>query len=89
MRIFNTKKSKDMYVTDFYVTGKGEFPLDMLRYDCCYPYSGEDAAKFRTPDTLEEYKALRTVRLVSCSYSGPTADRWSSFGWSASPVNNF
>jgi hypothetical protein len=69
-------------VYEYFVTGKGEFPWDMLRYDSAWPATGADAAKmalgFHNPS--EAYKGMRSTRLRS--YRPPTIDRWSSFGWS-------
>lgn len=31
-----------LHLRHFTVRGRGEFPLDMLRYDSCWPRSGED-----------------------------------------------
>ena len=72
----------------YYVTGRGEFPFHMLRYDSCWPGSGEDALKLPKPETREGYGSLRCVQM--CSYREPTVDRWSSFLWSVSakPVEN-
>ena len=33
-----------MYLTTFVVKGIGSFPLDMLRYDSCFPMSSSDVA---------------------------------------------
>jgi hypothetical protein len=62
---------------EFYVTGSRDFPFDMLRYDRCFPATGEDAYKLD-----HESRDLRTVKLLS--YNEPTPDRWMSFGWSMS-----
>lgn len=32
-----------VYRTKFVVTGKGPFPIDMLRYDRCYPVEAKDS----------------------------------------------
>lgn len=70
----------------YFVSGRGEFPYDMLRYDRAAPYSTEDAVKlgspYFTPENREELRKIRTVQLVS--YQEPTVDRWSSFMWSVS-----
>lgn len=67
-----------MWLHTFAVEGSGAFPFDMLRYDACYPHTGDDAGKF-DPD----YRTGRAVTL--CHYSDrywtPTLGRWSSFGW--------
>jgi hypothetical protein len=66
----------------YWVTGRGHFPLDMLRYDACWPVSTTDALKIVTerPKTVTEARAARSIEM--CSYQEPTVDRWSSFGWS-------
>lgn len=61
-------------VSRFYVRGRGHFPLDMLRYDECWPATGEDAAKM-------DEKDLRTIQLATITR--PTKARWSSFPWTA------
>lgn len=67
----------------FTVVGRGAFPLDMLRYDACWPARGEDvtailasAKSGRTPCMQEQ----RTVRLATDKQ--PVSEgRWFSFGW--------
>lgn len=56
----------------FKVEGSGQFPLDMLHHDSCWPATSEDAALLLRTDrrTVE----LRTSHRV-------TAPRWFSFGW--------
>lgn len=59
------------------VAGRGRFPFDMLRYDACRPFRGEDAA------LLEVEDGSRAVIVVR--YAGQagewTEGRWSSFLW--------
>lgn len=64
------------------VTGVGEFPMDMLRYDASWPSRGEDVTAItqslmrrRTDKRHERY----TVRLNALR--APTEGRWASFGW--------
>lgn len=64
---------------EYFVTGRGDFPFDMLRHDAAWPASSEDAAKLDL-SFLAEKRALRSIRMRS--YRMPTIDRWSSFGWS-------
>lgn len=64
-----------MRLTDFKVTGSGQFPYDMLRYDLCWPTSRADALKLE--GTIRE---SRTVTLTTCQRS-ITPDRWRSFQW--------
>ncbi len=76
----------------FTVTSKMAFPLDMLRYDQCFPYSQEDVAQIgasldRCVDvkertvTLSRFVDAKTVRNL------PTMDRWKSFGWTVQQNN--
>lgn len=61
----------------FTVEGFGEFPLDMLRYDCCYPDKPSDAEAMSTTP----FSGRRKVTLVSNWPSAPTQGRWQSFSW--------
>lgn len=67
-----------MYVTTFTVSGRGSFPLDMLRYDHCWPHTGHDV------DMLTEAGPRRVVLATAHSNKHEhriTPDRWNSFGW--------
>jgi hypothetical protein len=71
--------------TEFQVEGGGSFPLDMLRYDSCWPKTQQDVAIM---DAFPGTSGKRTVTLVSASLRVsyvPTADRWASFSWSVVP----
>lgn len=74
-----------MYVTEFKVTGKGEFPVDMLRYDCCFPSDEESSLRIVVDRSLNDYYLERTISLKI--YSNRKLDetityrRWESFGW--------
>lgn len=63
----------------FTVEGPGVFPLDMLRYDACFPYDsysvGEMVISGRPGAQQEKHK----VTLIS--RQEPTHGRWESFGW--------
>jgi hypothetical protein len=56
----------------FTVVGRGRFPIDMLRYDSCWPYDGTAVLNI-DPDEQRE------VRLAT--YGTTTPGRWQSFGW--------
>ena len=61
------------------VTGNGEFPFDMLRYDACWAVDQTDAGRMSMHS-----RSLRTVRVRSYSPSSVstfTPARWESFGW--------
>lgn len=65
----------------FQVQGRGTFPIDMLRYDACYPATEADSHVIeltRTPG----YRGEKMVTLkMSDPKRKPTTGRWSSFGW--------
>ena len=71
-------------VNTFTVTGRGPFPLDMLRYDSAWPVDTTDAraieASFDPNLNSGEPRARRwTVRLNSADRQTPTRGRWDSF----------
>lgn len=63
--------------------GKLGFPLDMLRYDSCYPATSEDATRIGMTLRREPCPWLldepHTIELTGPR--SPTAGRWASFGW--------
>lgn len=64
------------------VSGVGEFPLDMLRYDCAYPADTETAnAIAASLDPATAFTTRREFRLIGQMRFGPTIDRWKSFGF--------
>ena len=65
--------TKARSMTQFIVEGSGVFPMDMLRYDACWPAVGASAELIR-------YKGKRTITLNTWNV-GITPDRWRSFGW--------
>lgn len=74
---------RDNTGTIFAVTGRGEFPLDMLRYDMCHPV--EPSAHASIPNVRE----LRTIKLHSRYPHGLIhPGRWESFGWKVTSINN-
>jgi hypothetical protein len=60
----------------FVVVGASSFPIDMLRYDFCFPDTQQDV-------NAMDVRGSRCVTLVSrAAHDGvPTRDRWKSFGW--------
>ncbi len=77
-------RPRKMY--EYYVTGRGTFPYDMLRYDSCWPATGVDASKMDT-DFLPPAHRLHSRSIKLRSYKTPTIDRWSSFTWSVGTEN--
>ena len=67
-----------MKMRTYTAAGRLPFPLDMLRYDSCWPYSADDAARIEESLARIERKVY-TVRLSS--YNAPTIARWNSFSW--------
>lgn len=71
------------YVHNFNVKGMGSFPIDMLRYDSCYPRTEEDSGKIH--GTLGCGRADKEE--ITISHYGskkewmPTHGRWKSFMW--------
>lgn len=67
----------------FYVTGRGPFPVDMLRYDACWPET--DAASTMIAESFTDNPKGQidryVVALVSNALYSPHVDRWASFGW--------
>jgi len=58
------------------VEGSGVFPIDMLRYDQCWPRTEQDAAKA----SIDWAGEMRQVDLLS-DHHRQTPDRWASFTW--------
>ena len=69
----------------FTVTGPYRFPIDMLRYDCCYPQQQIDTAAIEK-SLLRERPGPFKVTLASQIIYNPTKDRWASFGWTVTDV---
>lgn len=70
-----------LYIQYATVRGRGEFPLDMLRYDRCSPESETDsyniAKTFSNP--LDRWE-IQVVRKVTSKSDKWTVARWQSFG---------
>lgn len=75
-------------ITAFTVKGQGNFPLDMLRYDGCWPRSSSDSSEII--ESMQEIAIrgtdVREIRLESAT-GNLTAGRWNSFGWTITEVN--
>ncbi len=67
----------------FTVEGTGEFPLDMLRSDQCWPASADDAARIGAHHAMADPGGVRarTVTLETAAKYAPNRQRWLSFGW--------
>jgi hypothetical protein len=70
------------YRTFAVVSGKNVFPVDMLRYDQCFPYGSNDV--YGLFESTAEETGIFSLILAQDSASPKgnwTPDRWRSFGW--------
>ncbi len=76
-----------MYLRHFKVRGRGEFPLDMLRYDQCWPRTGFDAEIIAPRYEMSPREGLGTREVSLAKHTSlkhgnvATMGRWASFGW--------
>jgi hypothetical protein len=70
---------KSKSIRTFDVSGCGHFPIDMLRYDECWPATEQDSTQ------LANYHHTRIVTLKTIYSAAPTDGRWASFGWTVIP----
>lgn len=75
-----------LYFQKFTVRGSGPFPIDMLRYDYCWPATEQDSGLIQC-DRMTE-RMTRGVRISRVVEQGkvPTDARWQSFGWTVFDV---
>ena len=69
-----------MYITTFTVRGYGAFPIDMLRYDSCFPWSPRDAEAISNKEYLRSVE-LATRHQLKGDERIVTKERWASFQW--------
>jgi len=67
----------------FAVEGAGEFPIDMLRRDRCWPASAVDARSIATMprDDDPQTHRVRYIRLETDTPDAPDRRRWAAMGW--------
>ena len=75
------KPSKFDEPARFTVRGKGNFPVDMLRHDQCWPVDG-DIFAINTPRKQET-----GLRLCALKRRLITPARWRSFGWVVTDID--
>lgn len=72
----------------YQVTGRGRFPVDMLRYDGAFPHQSGDARKIeQSLDWHRPGTEVYTIRLRSHTQT-PTVERWRTFGWTVEPIRS-
>lgn len=57
------------------------FPVDMLRYDTCWPSTGDQAVLLTSVIIPERSRLKGIVRITLTGTQRPTSARWKSFGW--------
>ena len=70
-----------MYATRFKVRGNFSFPVDMLRYDACYPATQDAVNKMRWQADGETREVTLMQLHQRKNGAHVTEDRWASFGW--------
>lgn len=67
----------------FTATGSGKFPVDMLRYDGCFPDDQESAVSigYGRRDCPRGKRTVNLCMAVRNKQQSPTDARWRSFGW--------
>jgi len=64
------RRTEGKRVYEYVVTGMGDFPVDMLHFDQCWPATGDDAAKIVEPASPAEPRSIRMR-----SHQRPDTDR--------------
>ena len=67
------------YLVLFKVKGAGPFPLDMLRYDRCFPSQPADVELLRPLD--ETTREIELITFSARKIPAIRADHWRSSGW--------
>jgi hypothetical protein len=80
----------------FKVTGNGHFPIDMLRYDHCYPVGSRSIEAMMRGNKIPAKHSVELAMEVTTTKSNatrlveeklaPTVGRWNSFSWEVSNV---
>lgn len=67
------------YRTDYRVEGSGEFPFDMLRYDCSFPATEPESGKLHSH--RRDHRHVLLSKYHSDKIPLICEPRWQSFGW--------
>ena len=71
----------------FIVEFKGTFPLDMLRYDSCFPASTKDANIIFDSIKCHNNGKVEIGRYIQNKKDRPTIARWESFSCKVSDIS--
>ena len=62
--------------------GRGYFPIDMLRYDNCWPAAEDNDISLSFDCRFRAAYPEHGFRILITGYNTPTVGRWNSFGYS-------
>lgn len=65
----------------FTVEGSGPFPIDMLRYDHCWPETEQSSSGQIYDSFISRRKNFPRYKIALVGVMPPTRARWESFGW--------
>ena len=71
-------RPEKMYPVKFVVEGRGDFPIDMLRYDRAVPMTEHDSGVIAYESGK---RRVHLIRYSAAGKSGPCQQRWDSFNW--------
>jgi hypothetical protein len=77
------------YRHEMTVAGRGPFPLDMLRFDGCWPKTGGDVFSISSSITRDSQEYRVTVMKFTDAKATDTTftvGRWNSFGAGCTPI---
>ena len=82
-------KGENLFYQTFVVRGSTQFPVDMLRYDRCFPVQGmhniehsmDSMERIRRRKAGETPFEVKLGRWVEGWHTLPTEARWASFMW--------
>lgn len=68
------------WIVSYTVTGLGQFPIDMLRYDRSFPASEIESGKITRTFHHADPWEITVSMYASTKVDGPCEGRWQSFG---------
>lgn len=89
-KLLDDGKSNAVYSFKFVVEGRNNFPLDMLRYDACWPASASDVNRLaRSLEFNTELKRIELYHVHPARMWDPSTKRWASFDWRVLDVSEW